>query len=77
MIKNLLLGCVVAATGVATATAQNLTYHSDLLGEVNGVSDNGRYVAVGDVETNTAYLWCADNPDVFVDITPEVNNRLP
>lgn len=79
MTRFLLIGCALAACCGTGAMAQNKSYYSEFLGEVNGVSDNGRFVAIGDIENNTAYLWSADNPDVFQDITPDAaeTSELP
>ena len=69
MVKNLLFCCALAALAGTTVQAQNKSYFSNDFGEVNGVSDNGRFVAIGDIELNKAYLWDSTNPDVFTDIS--------
>lgn len=71
MVKNLLFCCAIAALATHTAQAENHSYFTDELGEVNGVSDNGRFVAIGDIENNLAYLWDSNNPDVFTDISAD------
>lgn len=71
MVKNLLFCCAIAALATPTAQAENHSYFTDELGEVNGVSDNGRFVAIGDIENNLAYLWDSNNPDVFTDISAD------
>jgi len=71
MLKNLLIcGAVVTASAMCVH-AQNKTYFADILGEVNGVADNGKFAAIGDLDNSYAYLWSAENPDVFVNITPD------
>lgn len=71
MVKNQLFGCAIAALASLAAQAQNQSYFTDNLGEVNGVSDNGRYVAIGDTENNHAYLWDSNNSNVFTDISAD------
>lgn len=68
MKKLLLTGCLAAAT-LAAAAASPSVYFGDEIGNLNGVSDNGRYVVVSDEDDGIAYLWCADDPDVFADIS--------
>lgn len=73
MLKSLLISGAVISASMLGAQAQNKTYFGSNLGEVNGVSDNGLYVAIGDIENNRAYLWEAANPDVFTEITPDLS----
>lgn len=81
MIKRLLLCCSMAAVCLAGVAAENenKVYFNNSLGEVYGVSDNGKYVAVSDVESNMAYLWDSENPEVFTDISfdPDLTANLP
>lgn len=68
---------MIAACAAAGLSAENKAYCTDQLGEVNGVSDNGRYACISDIDNNIAYLWSLENPDVFVNITPENHSDLP
>lgn len=55
MKKNLLLaGLMISGFGAVTV-AQTKVYTSEELGEVGKVSDNGKYVAITDVDNNIAY----------------------
>ncbi len=69
MKKNLLLAGLMISGVWAVTSAETKVYSSDELGEVGNVSDNGKYVAVSDVENRRAYLWSADTPEIFVDIS--------
>lgn len=73
MLKTLLISSAVVSATVLSVQAQNESYFADILGEVNGVADNGKYAAIGDIDNNIAYLWSAENPDVFTDITPDLD----
>jgi len=73
MLKTLLISGAVVSASVFCAQAQNKSYFTDTLGEVNGVADNGKYAAIGDTENNIAYFWSAENPDVFTNITPDLS----
>lgn len=63
MQSRLLLSAVLAS-GVVTAGAAEF-YTTDKLGEVYGVSDNGRYAAIADIENQVSYLWDSENPTEF------------
>lgn len=63
MQSRLLLSAVLAS-GVMTAGAAEF-YTTDKLGEVYGVSDNGRYAAIADIENQVSYLWDSENPAEF------------
>lgn len=55
------------------ASAQSSSYFSNELGDLNGLSDNGRYAAIGDLEQGLAYFWDSTNPNVFTDISVDPN----
>ncbi len=68
MKKNLLLaGLMISGFGAVTV-AQTKVYTSEELGEVGKVSDNGKYVAITDVDNNIAYLWSSETGE-FIDIS--------
>lgn len=72
MKKNLLLcGFAVVATlfGSATINAATRSWFFDELGEVMGVSDNGKYVAISDIDNLRGYVWNIDSPDALTDLT--------
>lgn len=68
MMKRLLIGAI-AVSGSLAAAAANQSFFGKELGDMYGISDNGTYAAISDVENLIAYLWDADNPDVFTDIS--------
>lgn len=68
MMKRLLFS-VIAAGGAVAAVAANQSFFGEELGDMYGVSDNGTYAAISDVENLIAYLWDANNPNVFTDIS--------
>lgn len=68
MKKLLLTGCIAAAALTAAADSP-AAYFGQEMGGVNGVSDNGHYAVICDEDNNIAYLWNADTPDVFTDIS--------
>lgn len=70
----LLSSCALLA---ATAVAETKVYSTDLLGELNGISANGRYAVASDADNARAYLWNVDNPDEWKDITPARDETLP
>lgn len=74
MIKQLVLTGAVALTATLTSVAQTQVYTSENLGELNGVSANGKFAAITDSEMGYAYLWSLDNPTQFVDITIRQEN---
>lgn len=76
MKKHLLLSAAVATTLSATVSAETKTYFNSELGEVFGVADNGRFAAVSDIENNIAYLWDSQNPEVFYDISFDVETTI-
>lgn len=51
--------------------AQTKTYEpsDDIIGQVTGVSDNGRFAVASDMENNLGYLWTIDNPTEFTPIS--------
>lgn len=57
------------------ASAANQVFNTPEMGDLNGVSVNGRFAAIGDMDNNIAYLWDAENPNVFTNITPELSNQ--
>ena len=63
MQSRLLLSAVLAA-GAMTAGAAEF-YTTDQLGEVYGISDNGRYAAITDIEGQISYIWDSENPSEF------------
>ena len=63
MQSRLLLSAVLAA-GAMTAGAAEF-YTTDNLGEVYGISDNGRYAAITDIEDQISYIWDSENPSEF------------
>ena len=63
MQSRLLLSAVLAA-GAMTAGAAEF-YTTDNLGEVYGISDNGRYAAITDIEGQISYIWDSENPSEF------------
>lgn len=69
MIKRLLPICL-AFGGIFTMSAENKLYNTTELGDVNGVADNGKYVAISDNDNLIAYLWDSSDPEEFQDITP-------
>lgn len=60
------------------ANAENKFYASEELGDVYGISDNGRYAAICDDENIISYMWCIDNPTEFVQIKFEeaIKNKV-
>lgn len=67
MIKPLLLSLATIAcstTGLATSQFHSLPY--DEIGAVTSISDNGRYATVLDSDDLRSFMWCIDNPDVFL-----------
>lgn len=52
-----------------SASAATEVYPFDMLGDLNGVSDNGQYAAISDVENGIAYIWRFSNPNDLEDIT--------
>lgn len=71
MLKTLLISGAIVTASALSAQEQNDSYFAEILGEVNGVSDNGKFAAIGDLDNNIAYLWSAENPILFTDITPD------
>lgn len=71
MKKALLLSSLSILAGLSMASAENKAYVGVELGEVNGVSSNGKYVSINDPDNNCVYLWNVENPDLFTEITPE------
>ncbi len=70
--KKILLSGALTLGGlfvVTTLQAQNQAYFFDQIGEVMGVSDNGKYIAISDDDDHNGYLWNIDNPDQITDIT--------
>ncbi len=58
------------AAGVCLGmNAESKVYSFDTLGEINGVSDNGRYGVVTDPDFGMAYLWDSENPESLINIT--------
>lgn len=72
--KKLLLSAGLALFATFGLVAQNNLYNTEELGDMNGISDNGRYGAISDTDNLYAYMWSYTNPDVFVDITPELGD---
>lgn len=72
LMKKFLLPAAILAAGFLNANAENKAYTSNELGDCNGVSSSGRFVVASDDENNCVYLWDALNPDLFVEITPEM-----
>lgn len=64
MTKNLLIASLaaIAPAGVFTAYAETQAYFFDEIGNVQGISDNGKFAAIADDEDLHAYLWSAENP---------------
>lgn len=48
----------------------------DIMGEVYGVSENGRYAAIFDNEMNLSYLWDAENPTKLTLINRTVGGKM-
>lgn len=63
------------AGGIFAAHAESQVYTSDNLGEVDGVSDNGRYAAVTDPDYGAAYLWDFYKPGEFKDISAFIGEK--
>lgn len=56
-------------------TSANKMYTTDLLGELNGVADNGRFVVINDSENKMCYMWDSAQPELFKDITIELSTN--
>lgn len=69
MKKTLLTLAALMAAGQFAANADVKVYNYDYLGDVNGVADNGRFVAISDPENFIAYLWDSNKPDDLADIS--------
>lgn len=67
MKKTLLAVCL--ALGSFSLSAENYLYEGTELGQVTGVSENGKYAVVSDDANNRAFFWDAENPDVFTEIS--------
>lgn len=60
----------LALTGSAmVASAATEVYPFDMLGDMNGVSDNGQFAVITDVEQGYAYIWRLSNPEELEDIS--------
>ncbi len=68
MKQNLLLITSLALTGLLSQ-AETKVYLMDDLGEINGVSDNGRYAAVTDPDGGSAYLWSELEDGAYINIS--------
>lgn len=66
-----LLSIGLAFSAILSMSATNDLYTTEEFGDMNGVSDNGRYAAISDNDNLVAYLWDSSSPSLFVDITPE------
>lgn len=75
--KKIIL-CALALSGAINIFAQNdkesFAYFTEDPGEVYGVSDNGRYVAITFPDDQYAFLWDRENPNVFKDISEELGS---
>lgn len=72
MTESLLFRGMMTLAAVAAAfsvNAETKAYFFDEIGEVMGVSDNGRYVAVSDVDNKLGYIWDRNNPGELKEIT--------
>lgn len=64
----------MAGLALCAQAADNQVYNTIEFGEVNGVSDNGRYVAITDMDNHIAFMWDARNPEVFTDISEDISD---
>lgn len=73
--KNYLLSFTMAALVAAPVIAddENQSYNCDELGQVNGISENGRYAAISDDDNAIAYLWKVTDPAFYEDICMPVS----
>lgn len=67
MRKTLLAVCL--ALGALSLSAENHLYEGSELGQVTGVSENGKYAVISDDANNCAFFWDAETPDVFTEIS--------
>lgn len=65
MKKPLLLSLGLAALASLGAQAGNVlyTFGEEVLGEITGVSDNGRFAVIHDDEDILSYVWDSQNPE--------------
>lgn len=73
MLKNLLSIAFLSGVMTFSANADNQVFSGDELGDINGVSDNGRFAAITDGDNNLAYLWDSNEPDWFMEITADLS----
>lgn len=67
--NKILSGLALIGAVMTTSAATPQVYFGDECGNMNGVSDNGRYAVASDEDDGFAYLWYIDNPEVFTDIS--------
>ncbi|MDE5791643.1 MAG: hypothetical protein K2H96_10510 [Muribaculaceae bacterium] len=68
MKKSILLLALAAGVSLGM-NAGSKVYTFDSLGEIDGISDNGRYGVVTDPDNGLAYIWDSTNPETLKDIT--------
>lgn len=64
----------MAGMTLSAQGAPNKVYNTAELGEVTGMSDNGRYVAITDMDNHIAFMWDAFNPTLFADISEDLSD---
>lgn len=77
MKKHLLLSGLALVALSVSAQDYPQVHLFDYLGNVNGVSDNGKFAAICDDENGYSYLWRADAPDDLYDISLISDDELP
>lgn len=73
--KKILLLSALAAVAVS-AQAETKFYTFDTLGEIGGVSPNGKYVAIADLDDDYGYRWCIDEPEKLVQMTGTYKDKF-
>lgn len=68
MKKNLLFLAALAASAPALFAASSFYPITEYVGDVTGISDNGKYAAILDDDDIISFMWCVDEPENFVQL---------